>query len=86
MDYSQIEQMKQIEALKKQLMGQILTKEANERLARVRMADPDLASQAELYLLQMYQAGKIGNHVNDEQMKEILSALSTKKDFNITRK
>jgi DNA-binding TFAR19-related protein (PDSD5 family) len=86
MDPAEFEQMRQIEALKKQIMSQILNKEAYERLGRVRITDANLANQAELYLLQLYQAGKIQDQINDEQMKEILSALSTKKGFKITRK
>ena len=80
------EQMKQIEALKRQLLIKILTKDAYERLGRVRMVDPNTANNAELYILQVYQAGKIEKPLNDDQMKEILKLLSQKKDINISRK
>jgi programmed cell death protein 5 len=78
-------QIRQIEEMKKKLLGTILTKEAYERLARVRFANPDLASQAELYILQIYQSGKLQNNITDQQMKEILKLLSEKKDFKIKR-
>ncbi len=82
----QMQQMQQIEALKKQILNKILSKEAYERLGRVRSANPELASQAELYLLQIYQSGKLKEKVSDQQMKEILRLLSEKRDFKITKK
>ena len=82
----QMQQMQQMEEMKKKLLGQILSKEAYERLGRVRLANPELASQAELYILQIYQSGKLKDNITDEQMKEVLRTLSEgKKDFNIKR-
>ena len=85
-DLNQMAQLKQIEEMKRQLMSRLLTKEAFERLGRVRSVNPQLASQAELYLLQAQQAGQLKGAVSDEQLKEILKALSEKRDFNIKRK
>lgn len=78
--------MQQLEALKRQVLGKMLSKEAFERLGRVRSVNPELAAQAELYLLQIYQTGKIKGTVTDEQMKKILGLLSEKKDFKIKKK
>ncbi len=89
MDYidpNQLQQMQQLEALKRQVLGKMLSKEAFERLGRVRSVNPELAAQAELYLLQIYQTGKIKGTVTDEQMKKILGLLSEKKDFKIKKK
>ena len=89
MDYVDINQMKQLEqmeALKKQILSKILSKEAYERLGRVRSVNPELSSQAELYLLQIYQSGKLKETVTDEQMKEILRVLSEKRDFRIKKR
>ncbi len=85
-DPNQLRQMEQIEALKKQILGKILSKDAYERLGRVRFANPELASQAELYLLQIYQSGKLKGVITDEQMKEILRILSEKREFRIRKK
>lgn len=84
-DIQDIQQLKQIEAMKKQILNQILTKEALERLSRVRMVNPDLAGQVDLYLLQIYQAGRLKNRITDEKLKEILKLLSAKTDFKIRR-
>ncbi len=81
-----MQQLEQIEKMKRQLLSNILTKEAFERLGRVRSVNQQLASQAELYLLQLYQAGRIKNKLTDEKMKEVLNVLSEKKDFNIKRR
>lgn len=85
-EMAQAAQLKQIEEMKKQLLGKILSKEAYERLGRVRLANPELASQAELYILQVYQTGKLEDSITDEQMREVLRALSEgKRDFRIKR-
>ncbi|HLD57545.1 MAG TPA: DNA-binding protein [archaeon] len=68
-------QMAKVEFLKKQILSRILTKDAFERLARVRLANPELAGQVELYLMQIAQSGKLGGLVNEQQMKEILQYL-----------
>jgi programmed cell death protein 5 len=87
-DLNQIAQMKQIEEMKRQIMSKILSKEAFERLGRVRTVNPQLAAQVELYLIQAYQAGQLKGTLNESQLKEILKALSgaEKRDFNIKRK
>lgn len=82
----QIQQMKQIEETKKKILNKILSKEAFERLGRVRFANPELAAQAELYLLQIYQSGRLKENVADEQMKEILKLLSEKRELRIKKK
>jgi DNA-binding TFAR19-related protein (PDSD5 family) len=75
-----------LEEMKKNLLGKILDGSAYERLSRVRLVNPTLAAQSELYLLQIYQSGKLRHTVTDEQMKEILTVLSDQKDFHISRK
>lgn len=84
----QIEQARQLEMLKRQILSKILAKDAYERLARVRSVNQDLAGNAELYLLQAYQAGQIKGIVDDNTVKELLGAISSGmvRDFKITRK
>jgi DNA-binding TFAR19-related protein (PDSD5 family) len=82
----QMQQMQQLEALKKRILGKILSKEAYERLGRVRFANPELAAQAEIYLLQIYQSGRLKESITDEKMKEILKLLSEKRDMRIKKK
>ncbi len=79
-------QAAQIEAMKKQILSRILEKEALERLSRVRVANPQLASQVELYLIRLFQSEKIPGKVGDSRLKDILAALTEKRDIRIKRK
>ena len=74
---NQMEQHRKVEEMKRQLLSKILSKESFERLARVKAVNPELAGQAELYLLQISQAGKLNGIVDDLQLKEVLRFLST---------
>ncbi len=82
-------QLAKIEQLKKQILSRVLTRDAFERLARVRLANPELAGQAELYLMQIAQAGKLDRLVTEQQMREILqyliNASGAKKQTKIRR-
>lgn len=73
---AQLEQLRKLEEMKKQLLGRVLTKEALERLARVRMVNPELSGHVELYLLQIYQAGKLDGRVTDLKLREIFRVLA----------
>jgi len=80
------EEMKKLEELKKEILLKILTKEARERLANVRIANPKLAEQVELYLIQLHQQGLLKESVSDEKLKELLKSLIQKKETKIIRK
>ena len=82
----ELERLKQAEEMKRQLLSKILTNEAFERLSRVRMVNTQLAAEVELYLLQIYQTGKIQGQITDEKLREILKLLSQKNESKITRK
>lgn len=71
-----IEQMKKMEEFKKHILSRMLDRAAFERLGRVRIANPNLANQVELYMLQIFQSGKLQGTVSDEQLKEVLKYLS----------
>ena len=81
----QVQQLQELEKLKKTVMRKILTKEALERLGRIRLVKPDLATQLELYLLQLHQDGQIKSIIDDSQLKKILGSLTVKKKFKIIR-
>ena len=76
----------QMEEMKRVILNKILTKEAHERLGRLRLVKPDLAAQLELYLVQVYQSGKVEGQISDEQMKAILEMLNPARKFTIKRK
>lgn len=79
------EELKKIEEMKKIILKKILSKGAMERLARVRLVKPELANELELYLIQLYQSGKINEEISEEQIKLILGRLSERKKFRIIK-
>ncbi|MEM5807265.1 MAG: DNA-binding protein [Candidatus Aenigmatarchaeota archaeon] len=84
-EINDLQREKEIERIKKIVLSRVLTKDANERLARLKLVKPDLANQLELYLVQLYQTGQIKSIINDEQIKNILSQITEKRQFNIRR-
>ena len=79
------EDLKKMEEMKKVILKKILSREAAERLARVKLVKPELASELELYLIQLYKAGKINEEISEEQIKLILEKLSERKKFRIIK-
>jgi programmed cell death protein 5 len=81
-----LRQIRELEKLKKIVMRKILTKDAIERLGRIKLVKPELAGQLELYLVQLYQAGQIKTVIDDVKLRRILDSLTkNKKEFKIVR-
>jgi len=78
------EQRLQIERLKREAMRKILTKEAMERLSRIKLANPVLAEQVEIYFLQLFQQGQMKTQITEEKLKQILTLATKKKESKIT--
>ncbi len=79
----------EVESQKETLMRQILTPEARQRLARVRMVRPDFAAQLELQLIQVAQSGRVAIPINDDMLKRLLAQLQaqqSKREIKITRR
>ena len=79
------EQLQEMEMIKKMIMKKLLSKEALERFGRIRLVKPELATQLELYLVQLYQVGKLKMQISDEELKLILQSLSKKENFKIIK-
>ena len=83
----QQEAQAQFEAQKKQILAQIMTTEARNRLANLRLTKPDLVNNIELQLIQSPQAGSLRGKVTDEQLKVLLRQIAgQKREIKITRK
>ena len=57
-------------------MRTILTPEARDRLARVELGHPELATTVKQHLYTLHQANQINIPVDDEMLKRILQGLS----------
>ena len=77
---------KQMEEQKQELLKQILSPEARQRLTNLKMVKPEFTEQLELQLIQLAQMGKIPIPLSDAQLKQILIQLqSRKRETKITR-
>ena len=75
----------ELEARRQALLRRILTLEARQRLANIKLVRPELAKAAEDIIIQLVQAGRLVPPVTDEQVKAILLELNsrTRRDFQI---
>jgi programmed cell death protein 5 len=62
----QEQQRQQMELERDALLRQITTPEARERLARLKMAHPDIAESVENQLLALAQSGRLDRVIDDE--------------------
>jgi programmed cell death protein 5 len=77
----------QMEQQKQTLLRSILTPEARQRLANLKMVRPEFIDQLELQLIQLAQQGKVQIPLGDEQLKKILIQLQgRKRETTITRR
>jgi programmed cell death protein 5 len=77
----------QVDAQKALLMRQLLSPEARERLANLRMTRPDIVENVENQLIMLVQAGRIAQQVDDFTLRQILrKVMPTKREIKIERR
>ena len=69
----------QLEAQKQELLRQILSPEARQRLTNLKMVKPEFTEQLELQLIQLAQADKLPIPLSDAKLKQILIQLQSRK-------
>ena len=85
-EYQEHAQRQQTEVVKKAALLKYLTKEARERLNRVKVGHPELAEKVELALLQAIQLGQLRGMITDQQLRNILEEVTIeKKGFRILK-
>jgi programmed cell death protein 5 len=81
------QQAQAMEAQRQAILRQLLTPEARDRLANVRMAYPDVAHSVEEQLIRLAQMGQINSQIDEPTLKQILRKVSPqKREINIERK
>lgn len=80
-------QRQEFEEQKKMILRAILDTNARERLARIKIARPEIAESIENQLIILAQNGKLKNKINDEQLRILLARVIPKKrDIKIKRR
>ena len=87
-DQASVEEQRRAQELEKarkqQILRQILTPDARERLSRVRLVKPELAENVENQLIQLAGMGRVNRMISDQDVREILDKLtSTKRESKI---
>lgn len=78
----------EVEAQKQSLMRRLLTPEARQRLANIKMVRPEFGQQLEAELIQIAQAGRVPLPISDDQLKRLLVSIEgqqKKRDISIRR-
>ena len=78
-EQSQAQRQAEVETQKQMALRQILTPEARDRLARIRLVKPEFVDQLEIQLIQIAQSGRVKLPITDGQLKELLSKLQTQR-------
>ena len=84
---AQEEKAKQFEMQKQSVLRQILTPEARDRLANIKLANPQMADGVEMQLIQLAQSGKLQGVIDDAMLRNILAQITPqKREITIQRR
>ena len=73
-------------AMKNNALRTLLTSEARERLANVKMVKPEVAEVIENSIIQQASTGRLKRPMNDDELKAILHSMQQpKKEFKFKR-
>lgn len=87
-EYQQAIQKQQVQMITKAALLRYMTKDARERLNRVKIVKPAIAEQVELALIQALKLGQIKDRITDVQLKQILEEINQpkQKNFHVLKK
>lgn len=84
---AQEEKAKQFEMQKQSVLRQILTPEARDRLANIKLANPQMAEGVEMQLIQLAQSGRLQGVIDDAMLRNILAQIAPqKREITIQRR
>src|SRR6266568_4083080 len=80
-------QQEQVQAQRQQVLRQILTPEARERLGRIELAYPELKESIENQLIALAQSGRVQRMIDDVTLRQILErVIPRKREIKIERR
>ncbi len=80
-------EMERRAAERAEMLRRVLTPEARERLARIRLAKPDVAAAVEQQVLSLAASGRLSRAVDDATLRALLERLMPeRRDIRITRR
>ncbi|HLM70282.1 MAG TPA: DNA-binding protein [Thermoplasmata archaeon] len=80
-------EMSRREQERTEILRRILTPEARERLARIRLAKPDVANSVEQQLIALAASGRIQRAVDDTTLRALLERIAPeRREIKITRR
>lgn len=71
------EEARRIAEMREAILRTILTDEARERLARLKLVRPELATAVENHLIALAQQGRIQSRITDDQLKALLRQIAS---------
>ena len=75
------------EAERFEVLRRLLTPEARERLARIRLAKPDVAQAIEQQILSLAASGRLQRQIDDDTLRALLERINPeKREIHITRR
>lgn len=68
------------------LLNQVMTPEAREKLANIRLVKPERADRVENMIISALQSGQLSGRINEEQVKSLLETVveQTRKETKVT--
>lgn len=68
------------------MLNQIVSPEAREKIANIRLVKPERAAQVEALIINAARSGQLGSRVSEQQVKELLQQVteSTQKKTSVT--
>lgn len=80
-------EMQRRDAERAEVLRRILTTEARERLARIRLAKPEVAASVEQQLIALAASGRIQRQVDDATLRALLERIAPeRREIRITRR
>lgn len=73
------ERKKEVQRQKSRILRSILSREARERLARIKMAKPRLGELVEQQLIVLGKRGAIQGQISDKRFKKLLKKMNKKR-------